>query len=109
MYASARLGGLIAGVIAGGLTSFIQLIVFVSLYFFIQGIFTILPADPTARQTLLFNLIVYAIPISIILFRGGFSDAGSSRSSAFFSSFIVTFPLPAIWLAYAWQSHGASV
>ena len=102
-------GGLVAGVIAGGLTAFVQLIAFAGLYFGVRDIFTRLPANPTAGQALLFNLSVYAIPVLIILFRCGFRDAEPTRSSAFFNSFIVTFPLPAIWLAYAWQSHGASI
>ena len=50
MYAFARLGGLVAGVITGGLTVFIQLIAFAALYFGIQGIFTSLPANPTASE-----------------------------------------------------------
>jgi hypothetical protein len=107
MYSSARLGGLIAGAIVGGLSAFIQLIAFAGLYFGVRGIFTSLPANPTAGQALLFNLTVYAIPVLIVLVRSGFSDAEPSRSSAFFGSFIIAFPLPAIWLAYAWQSHGS--
>ena len=109
MYAFARLGGLVAGAIAGGRAAFIQLIAFAGLYFGIQGIAPSRPATPTGGHRRLFNLTVYAIPVLIILFRSGFSDAEPSRSSAFVSSFIVAFPLPAIWLAYAWQSYEASI
>ena len=109
MYAFAGLGGFAAGAIAGGLTAFFQLFAFVGLYFGMRSIFTGLPANPTASQALLFNLSVYAILALVIFCRRVFREAEGSRSSAFFSSFILTFPLPAIWLAYAWQSHGASI
>jgi len=109
MYAFARLGGLVAGCDSRGPCGFHSAYRLCWSLFWHSGIFTSLPANPTAGQALLFNLTVYAIPVLIILFRSGFSDAEPSRSSAFVSSFIVAFPLPAIWLAYAWQSYGASI
>ncbi|MCW1997001.1 hypothetical protein [Bradyrhizobium diazoefficiens] len=98
-------GGLVTGLVLGGVTAFFQLIGQAALYLGAQHLFN-LPPNPTAKQYLVFNLLVYSILVLVIFFRGFFSNDEPTRSQAFYRAAIVTFPLPGILLAYAWQTHG---
>ncbi|MBR0787078.1 hypothetical protein [Bradyrhizobium iriomotense] len=89
--------------ILGVFTSFFQLIGLAALALGAQQFFN---APLTPRQDLLLNLTVYAILLLIIFFRGFLSNDEPTRSQSFYRSAIVTFPLPGIWLMYAWPTYG---
>jgi hypothetical protein len=105
VYALPILGGLITGSILGVLTAFFQLIPLAALALGAQHLL-ILPLDATPTQDLLFNLAIYATVILIVFFLGHLGSDGPTRSRSFYRAFFVSFPLPGIWLMYAWPMSG---
>lgn len=98
-------GGLIAGLVTGGLTAFFQLIFFAVLWFGAKHLFT-LPDNPTAKQGVLFEFVIYVVVVLAVFSIGYVSKTGPNSTRSFFRSFFTTFLLPGILLQYAWQSHG---
>jgi hypothetical protein len=105
VYALPILGGLITGAILGVLTAIFQLIPLAALALGAQHL-SILPLDATPMQDLLFNLANYAIVILIVFLLGFLYGNEPSRSRSFYRAFFVSFPLPGIWLMYAWPMSG---
>jgi len=105
VHALSILGGLIAGLVIGVFTAFFQLIGLAALYLGAQHLFN-LPLNATPMQDLLFNLAIYAIVVLVVFFRGFLSNDEPTRSQSFYRSAIVAFPLPGIWLMYAWPTYG---
>lgn len=97
------IAGLVSGLILGVFTSFFQLIGLAALGLAAQQFFN---APLTPKQDLLLNLGVYVILLLIVFFRGFLTNDEPTRSQSFYRSAIVTFPLPGIWLMYAWPTYG---
>jgi hypothetical protein len=97
------IGGLVTGLALGVFTAIFQLIGLSALLLGAQHLFNF-PLTP--KQDLLFNLAIYAIVILMVFFRGFLSNDEPTRSQSFYRSAIVTFPLPGIWLMYAWPTYG---
>ncbi|WP_130228710.1 hypothetical protein [Bradyrhizobium sp. Leo121] len=104
MHALPTMAGLVIGLVLGVFTAFFQLIGLSALLLGAQHLFNF-PLSP--KQDLLLNLAIYAILILIVFFRGFLSNDEPTRSQSFYRSAIVTFPLPAIWLMYAWPTYGS--
>jgi hypothetical protein len=101
--------GLATGAVVGALSSFFLLIGQAGLYIGVRSVLTELPLNPTATEMLRFNLSAYAICCSAILIV--LLIVHKLRPALlfyflFFGAFFVAFPLEAILLAHAWQSHG---
>lgn len=104
MHALPILGGLACGLAVGVLTAFFQLFGLAALALGAQHFLNV-PLTP--KQDLLLNLTIYAIVLLIIFFRGFLSNDEPTRSQSFYRFAIVTFPLPGIWLMYAWPTYGS--
>lgn len=98
------IGGLVSGLLLGVFTSFFQLIGLAALALGAEHFFK---APLTPKQDLLLNLAIYTIVLLIIFFRGFLSNDEPTRSQSFYRSAIITFPLPGIWLMYAWPTYGS--
>jgi hypothetical protein len=101
--------GLATGALIGVLSSFIQLLGQALLYYRVRSFLTDLPLNPTAIEMLRFNLSAYAIwfsAILIVLLIVRKLAPTLLFYFAFFGAFFIAFPIPAIWVGYAWQSSG---
>jgi hypothetical protein len=101
--------GLAAGAIVGALSSFLQLLGQFLIYERVRSFLTDLPLNPTANEMLRFNLSAYAIwcsAILIVLLIVRKLAPALLFYVAFFGAFFIAFPIPAIWVSYAWQSSG---
>jgi hypothetical protein len=105
VYALPILGGLITGAILGVLTAVFQLIPLAALALSAQHL-SILPLNATATEDLLFNLAIYVIAILIVFLLGFLYGNEPSRSRSFYRAFFISFPLPGLWLMYAWPMSG---
>jgi hypothetical protein len=92
----AALGGLVAGV---PLTLYPFLMAYAVAYHVLWIAFPSLPRDPSAHQFLVFNLCFYAIWCGAVTLL-----ATSARAPKWLLAFLLTVPLPSIYIAYAWQS-----
>lgn len=104
MHVLSTLGGLLAGLVLGVFTAFFQLIGLAALALGAQHLMNY-PLSP--KQDLLLNLAIYAILLFLVFFRALFGHDEATPTQLFYRSFMVTLPLPGIWLMYAWPTYGS--